>query len=74
MFTFQLSYDDFRRVARVCQSIRVRQLPRGFDFKGFLVQLLRRNAPGAALQMEQMSVEEMEELRGEIAELQDLVA
>ena len=74
MLTFQLTYDDFRRVARHSQSDQVSQLPHGFDFKGLLIQLLRRNAPVTAIRVQRLSPQEIEILRGEIAELQNLVA
>ncbi len=74
MLTLPLTYEDFRQVARLCQPIDVGRVPRGFDFKSYLVQLLRPLAPAAAARLQGLSGAEVELLRGEIAELQDMVA
>jgi hypothetical protein len=70
--TLRLGYDDFRLITRLCRTVAVRGLPPAFDFRGYLVRLLRPVSPPAASAVERMAPEEVGALRAEVAEHQDL--
>jgi hypothetical protein len=72
MTTLSLGYDEFRLVARLCRAVAVCRLPHGFDFRGYLVRVLRPVAPSAARAVEAMTTDEVGALRAEVAEYQAL--
>jgi hypothetical protein len=70
MLAQHLSYDEFLRIARLCQSVDLGRLPPGFDFRRYLLRILRSGAPGAAPGVDRLTDVQIDALRSELAEFQ----
>ena len=73
MPTHHLSYGDFRQIARLCQAIDLGRLPTGFDLKRYLLRVLGAVARPPRPPWTVMTHDEVDGLRGELAEFQALV-